>query len=647
MTLLGLKNVVWLASQAAVGVERFASLYESFQALTSVQVSHFVEWFSGDALDSIWTQNAAVGIAFNMVDEIDGGLELIGTATNTTGSINFNDKRHYAHDGSIIIGVFRGVTSTANTIIKFGLASGGFIGNDYAVVEYFATTEANFNLETKDGTTISQTSSGVTRDTSFHSHKIECASANIKLTIDGVLKVTKTTNRPTTALQPLLFLDNNNTGSGKAGRITYLEAFNTSVSITSSLYERLSALTQVMGQRVVETFEGALVNERWNDIGSGSSAMADAVDGGLIITADSSQAAGINFNNKRQYDFEDSVIISTWKRGESSTAQFARVGLINSSVSTNLALCQDDVGGGNFKLLKTGDNSSSSSTNSTISSDTNFHVVKIETGSANTLLTIDGVLEVTKSTNRPTLKMQPFVEGGATGTTSTCSIRYLEMYNKLTTETDFPSVYELFNELTTVAKSHFWEWFDGNDLNTIRWTKASGLSPIFTMQDGVDAGYSVGTGSTNNHRASFSMSTKRHYSQTASEFIAVVRSNTNITSQQQFAGFVAVNDPALSNDSTAVWQSFRQQTNFGVRTANSSAGNLDTEGSVLLDTSYHSIKIVCGSTPDVKSFIDGVLDVTTTSNLPNGKMQPIFMSRNNGGTAATQLDILYCEAYST
>jgi hypothetical protein len=38
-----------------LGADDYASMYESRSALTTVQKQHFVEWFSGSALDSIWT----------------------------------------------------------------------------------------------------------------------------------------------------------------------------------------------------------------------------------------------------------------------------------------------------------------------------------------------------------------------------------------------------------------------------------------------------------------------------------------------------------------------------------------------------------------------------------------------------------------
>ncbi len=72
------------ARYTAAPADVFASIYEAKQALTTVQKQRFVEWFSGDALDSIWTQTNSVGTGtFGMQDDIDGdsklqqGLQLI------------------------------------------------------------------------------------------------------------------------------------------------------------------------------------------------------------------------------------------------------------------------------------------------------------------------------------------------------------------------------------------------------------------------------------------------------------------------------------------------------------------------------------------------------------------------------------------
>ena len=99
----------------------FDSLYESFQALTSIQVSHFVEWFSGDTLDSIWTQSNHSGVGtFAMADEVDGGFKLsCGASSGNNSTINFNDKRHYSFV-SECISIWK-ANSISNNVVYVGL----------------------------------------------------------------------------------------------------------------------------------------------------------------------------------------------------------------------------------------------------------------------------------------------------------------------------------------------------------------------------------------------------------------------------------------------------------------------------------------------------------------------------------------------
>lgn len=59
----------------------------------------------------------------------------------------------------------------------------------------------NWDLGTCDGSTISQTASSGGADGSFHDFRIEWNSAEVELSVDGTVVVTKTTNRPAQALQ--------------------------------------------------------------------------------------------------------------------------------------------------------------------------------------------------------------------------------------------------------------------------------------------------------------------------------------------------------------------------------------------------------------------------------------------------------------
>ena len=211
-----------------LGADDYDSMYESRSELTVIQKQHFVEWFSGSALDSIWNFTNVTGTGSGaMSDAVDGGYVI--TSGGTTGDrqqINFNDKRQYSQTGSVIIGICQRISATSAQT-KFGLFNTGLTDADLnrAYVEN-STSQSYYRLLTGDGSTASGTVTDITPDEITRSHKIECGSANIKLTIDGVLKVTKTTNRPAAILQPVYHSRCIATGA-RTARITYCEAYNT------------------------------------------------------------------------------------------------------------------------------------------------------------------------------------------------------------------------------------------------------------------------------------------------------------------------------------------------------------------------------------------------------------------------------------
>lgn len=622
----------------------FASMYETFQALTSIQVSHFVEWFSGDDLDSIWNKNTGNGSpTYAMDDVIDGGFKITtGSAGNNRGGINFNNKRHYAHDGSIMIAVWKsgaggenqhlvGFSSVIDIPLGLGDSALSIIENGFTV----------FRLQTSASATATRTSTDVSVDTNFHTHKVETTASDVDYFIDGVLKVTNTTNLPAIAMQPYIDV-RNNLAVVNSVSITYFEAFNTSVTILSSLYERLSALTQVAGQRVVETFSGALLNERWTETdvaGTGTFAMSDNIDGGfsIISGATAENRHSINFNNKRQYDETDSVVVAV-ARAVESTLRNIHVGwsnttnsfgadhavIENSTVNTNYAINSQDV-------------STESVTEGSVPIDESYHSLKLVLSSTDMKSFIDGVLDVTKTTNRPTNRVQPIFEVRTkTSATREGRIMYLEAYNKLATETDFPSIYELFNALTSISKSHFWDWFDGDSLNN-RWTVdvQSGSSSLF-IDDVEDGGFKfdIASGTTAIH-----FNAKRHYDETASEIIFVFKC-FQTTGQNIRAGMSFLN-ALFSVDAIALMQSLSSDSFFNLLTG-TTGGNSATASSISQDTIFHVYKIENGSA-DIKLTIDGVLEVTKTTNRPDNRMQPNF------GVNGTNIDgaIRYCEALNT
>ena len=643
MTLIGIKNIVWLASVKVISL--FDSLYESFQPLTSVQVSHFVEWFSGSVIDSIWTQSG--GGTFAMADATDEGFSVKTTAaTSNKSTINFNNKKHYSETASIMIAVFRRVDAAS------AIAQAGFVnvagGDSVNLALVRDRSNSTFKeLFTADGSTGSVIASDVVIDQVFTNYKIECGSANIKLTIDGVLKVTKTTNRPAARLQPTCWTQTE-VAVIKESRFRYLEYFNTSVTILSSLYERLSALTQVMGQRVVETFDGSVLSERWTTdtgVGTPTYAMADSVDGGFTITTGSSanDRGSISFNGKHQYAFDGSVLIYVGKAD--SIVNTIAIAALNSGVT--FAGGNDWAYVGNHSAVdstnftsRTSSGSAQSTTSTGVALDTNYHVFKTETKSSSVEFSIDGVLKTTITTNLPNRSLQPMYTVQADEASSKVgSILYLEAYNKLTTETDFPSVYEIFNPLTTVAKSHFWDWFDGNDVKNM-WTKKDVQGTgTFAMVDGIDEGYSVTTSAATSDRSGLSFNNIRHYNKTGSVIIIVAKRNTVGLLRSGFRNVLDTTTIQLAqvqcNDTSTFKELITGDTSLTV-----------TATDIAVDASFHAYKIELSST-DCQLTIDGVLKATNTTNLPTLDQQPNPIWVQEIGTGAVEARVRYCEAYNT
>lgn len=225
MPLFNLKNVGWLGSLSVGEPPEFASLYEAFNPLTTVAKQHFVEWFSGDDLDTIWTTVETGAGSGAMDDAIDGGYKLTtGAVLNNNRNITFNTIKHYSETASIIILVTK-LTNLSNALQQDGfLETTAF--NHYVLSNNDSAATPNYELISKDGTTPSAQQGSIARDTNFHVKKITLTSTNLLLTIDGILDVTKTTNRPATRLQPIFRVFTRG-AAARTGHIRYLEAFNT------------------------------------------------------------------------------------------------------------------------------------------------------------------------------------------------------------------------------------------------------------------------------------------------------------------------------------------------------------------------------------------------------------------------------------
>ena len=167
---------------------------------------HFVEWFSGKQLPSYWTLYSPVGSAtYGMNNEVDGGMYLSATTSaNSAHNIHFNDKRQYSPTGSVVNTVMRiNQTDTGNYYAWIGL---GYTSNVNSAVVGRSTGSTHFGLRTYDSTGYGGWAySDISLNTAWHHNKIENRTADTLLSIDGVLKVTKTTNKSTANMQPEIF----------------------------------------------------------------------------------------------------------------------------------------------------------------------------------------------------------------------------------------------------------------------------------------------------------------------------------------------------------------------------------------------------------------------------------------------------------
>ena len=210
----------------------FDSVYEITSHLNDVKKQHLVEYFSGDSLNSRWTVTDLTGTnTSSMADSVDGGYIITtGATSGNQRFINFNNKRPYSHNGSVMLCVMRRHGEASHNMgcgfsddISKSYSDTAF---NYSVIEnrHALSTVA---LKTADGTTPSRTQGSVIgRTTTWHSHKIENGASNIKMTNDGVLDITKTTNRPTVKMQPI-FAMQGTASAAATGSVRYMEVYNT------------------------------------------------------------------------------------------------------------------------------------------------------------------------------------------------------------------------------------------------------------------------------------------------------------------------------------------------------------------------------------------------------------------------------------
>jgi len=203
----------------------FASLYESFDPLTVIRKQHFVEWFSGKALDSIWTTHVVVAGSGVMVDAINGGYELECVGVNANFNIDFNSISHYdLANACVCIAVCKRQTTGTNHNAIIGFKE-VFNGSGDDMVFRNATQVSFTQLQNDDGTGVSNVDTTTAVHTNETVIKLIRSGSKTELFEEGILKATNTSKVPNGPSQPSVHIFG---ASGTAQfRVRFYEAFNT------------------------------------------------------------------------------------------------------------------------------------------------------------------------------------------------------------------------------------------------------------------------------------------------------------------------------------------------------------------------------------------------------------------------------------
>jgi|TARA_R110002051_G_scaffold306455_1_gene377024 hypothetical protein len=211
--------------------DTFESMRESLgSSVGGKKGQHFVEWFTGAALrtDTWNLGNSHAGYTIEMDDSVNGGLKLINNAVHTeTAVIDFDDIRQYNQTANAVVSVFKSAPTSGGVMVGLGEDWENQNNYDSATMQVDAGY-AGMAVQTlsSDGTSQTTTATGFSADANYHVYKLECTSTALNPTIDGVTRTTKTTNRPTVKMQPVIKAYSYS-GNTTQLNINYYEAYNT------------------------------------------------------------------------------------------------------------------------------------------------------------------------------------------------------------------------------------------------------------------------------------------------------------------------------------------------------------------------------------------------------------------------------------
>jgi len=206
------------------------------------------------------------------------------------------------------------------------------------------------------------------------------------------------------------------------------------------------------------------------------------------------------------------------------------------------------------------------------------------------------------------------------------------------------SLYEHLFPLTTVSKQRIVEHFDGNTLCTDRWTTVcQTLTPAFGMADAVDEGFEIVTNA-NTERGVINFAGKRQYHDDEATMISVAR---RVTTDTQIA--VGFNEGCGNFTGAVAFAAMFECTAACFKTLNTANTNPSCQGGTdtctAINTCWTNYKICIVDACCVTLAINGSVEATRTTFLPDVRLQPAFQSSSRAA-GTKQGRIKYYEAYN-
>jgi len=205
------------------------------------------------------------------------------------------------------------------------------------------------------------------------------------------------------------------------------------------------------------------------------------------------------------------------------------------------------------------------------------------------------------------------------------------------------SVYEQLFPFTTVAKQRMVEHFQGCSLCADRWTTVCCVaSPTFQMVDVQDGGFEILTNA-RGERGVINFGGKNQYDCNGAVSIMVSRRVTATT--QLLLGLIEGCGTFFTTCAHVFMSDDTTQTNKQLGTACTGACSNAVCTCTAINTSATGYKI------DIKAccvdaYINGVVEATSSCNLPDTSLQPAISGRSRS-TGCLSIRITYYEAYNT